>query len=52
MLKSRIDEGANVNTIETVVRRHQNRQGFCQCCDQPWPCDVRVISGLILVGEE
>jgi hypothetical protein len=24
----------------TMVRRHQNSEGFCCCCTMPWPCDV------------
>jgi hypothetical protein len=34
--------------IVTIVQRHQDSDGLCQCCGQPWPCDVRILEGLLL----
>ena len=34
--------------IVTIIRRHRNIEGFCQCCHQPWPCDVRILERLLI----
>jgi hypothetical protein len=40
-------------TVVTIIQRHQNVEGFCQCCFQSWPCDVRILEGILIkeVGE-
>ena len=30
--------------MHTLVMRHRRGDGFCRCCGQPWPCDVRILS--------
>ena len=35
-------------TIVTIIQRHQNVEGLCQCCSQPWPCDVRILEGILI----
>ena len=39
-------------TLVTIINRHQNVEGFCQCCSQAWPCDVRIIEGICLKQKE
>ena len=34
--------------VVTIIKRHQNVEGFCQCCGQAWPCDVRILEGLLI----
>ncbi len=35
-------------TLVTIISRHQNCEGFCECCNQAWPCDVRIIEGICI----
>ena len=35
-------------TLVTIIKRHRNLEGFCRCCAQPWPCDVRIMSGILI----
>ena len=30
--------------VVTMVNRHKESEGFCQCDGQPWPCDLKILS--------
>lgn len=38
-------------TVVTILNRHANDEGFCRCCAQAWPCDVRILEGILLRSE-
>ena len=48
MLTTTLKETVNVSSLVVLIKRHVNDEGFCICCDQPWPCDVRLIKGILL----
>ena len=37
-------------TVVTILSRHALAEGEnkCRSCGQPWPCDVRILSGLLI----
>jgi hypothetical protein len=35
-------------TVITLLNRHKNNEGFCEGCAQPWPCDVRILEGILI----
>lgn len=42
------DRAVAVGRAKLIVERHVESETLCKCCDQPWPCDVRVIATLLL----
>jgi hypothetical protein len=35
-------------TVVTIIQRHKEAEGFCVCDEQPWPCDVRILEGILI----
>ena len=37
-------------TVVTILNRHKLAQDVnrCQCCLQVWPCDVRILEGILI----
>lgn len=39
-------------TVVTILNRHKYNEGFCECCGQPWPCDIRILEGILIRDDE
>lgn len=37
----------DMGAIKILAKRHGESEGFCRCCGEPWPCDVRLIDGIL-----
>lgn len=48
IMTQQLNDAVSLSTVVTIIKRHRNEQGFCRCCSQPWPCDVRIMSRLLL----
>lgn len=48
VITQQLNDAVSLSTVVTIVKRHRNEAGFCRCDNQPWPCDVRIMSGLLL----
>jgi len=33
-----------LRSLHTMILRHRQSGGFCQCDGQPWPCDFKRLS--------
>ena len=47
-MKLKLNESVSVATLAVIMGRHTEAEGLCRSCKQPWPCDVRIIKGLVL----
>lgn len=43
-----VQDWINLPAMVTIMKRHRFSEGFCSCCGQPWPCDVRLVQGLVV----
>ena len=49
MLRTKeLNDPISLSTVVTITKRHANAEGFCRCCLQPWPCDVRILGGILI----
>ena len=49
-----LDRIKKIERINAITSRHVGMDGLCQCCGQPWPCDlarVMQIAGANADGE-
>ena len=51
LVNKAFNDMVSLPTVVTILNRHANDEGSCQCCRQAWPCDVRILEG-ILIREE
>lgn len=46
-----MDRNETRQHIARILARHVESEGFCKCCNQPWPCDLRVVRELTKEGK-
>ncbi len=47
MLTREVNVSPDLAGIDVICRRHKMSEGFCRCCNEPWPCDVTVIGTML-----
>lgn len=47
MLTREVNVSPDLAGIDVICRRHKMSDGFCRCCNEPWPCDVTVIGTML-----
>ena len=53
MMATSSDKRAEVKQLQelrdakAIVARHVDGSGLCQCCRQPWPCDLKRVFTLM-----
>ena len=47
-----IKDAISLSTVMTITKRHRNEEGKCRDCGEAWPCDVRILEGLLIEEAE
>lgn len=49
MLKTKeFNDMASLPTVVSIIKRHRDVDGVCVGCGQYWPCDVRILEGILI----
>ena len=40
-----------IGRAKIIFQRHVESESLCKCCDQPWPCDTRLVETLLTTAK-